>query len=86
MWFHPTTKNYEEEMWGGNSESLFYFQWGFFITVLDGSDHLSFFFALFLGGANIFFYFFSSETNQTRLNIKYSFVFITAPLGFFVSR
>lgn len=34
---------------GGNSESLFHFQWGFFITVLDGSVHLSFFFALSLG-------------------------------------
>lgn len=76
MWFHPTTKNYEEEMWGGNSESLLNFQWGFFITVLDGSAHLSFFFALFRGFKRLYFLFCSSELNQTRSNITlvyYSF-------------
>lgn len=35
------------------------------------------------GGCKHLFYFFSSETNQTRLNIRYSFVFITASFASF---
>lgn len=50
---------------GGNSGSLLHFQWGFFITVLDGFAHLSFF--RFVPGVQTpFFYFIFVLANQIK--------------------